>query len=199
MAGGAGLGITGRRPGTEDGAAGWREAGLLADPGWTSAYRDHHGAVLALARRLTGDPAVAADISHDVFVRLWERPGAFDPDRGPLRSYLMAQCRSRAIDVLRSETARQRREQREAPAPALVDGVEAQAERQAVGRAVVGALAVLPPWERQAIVLAYYGRNSYTEVATLLGLPEGTVKSRIRAGLRRLRRSLRAEGPEAAD
>jgi RNA polymerase sigma-70 factor, ECF subfamily len=155
------------------------------------AYRRHAGAVYGLARRLLIDDALAEEIVQEVFLRLWNRPERFDPGRGALRSYLLAQCHGRAVDLLRSEQARRRREDRDARRAAAGGyDVELQVWDLAVAERMRDALATLPDVERTAIELAYYGGHSYREVAELLDEPEGTIKSRIRSGLRRLRPAL---------
>ena len=78
------------------------------------AYRRHAGAVYGLARRLLANPAMAEEIVQEVFLRLWNQPDRFDPERGSLRSYLLAQCHGRSVDLLRSETSRRAREERDA-------------------------------------------------------------------------------------
>ncbi len=151
------------------------------------AYRRHAGAVFGLARRLLRDRTAAEEIVQEVFVRLWNAPDRFDPERGTLRSYLLAQAHGRAVDQLRSESARRRREEREARETA-VGGYDVERE---VGDLIVAGqvrelLDALPDTERRPIELAYFRGHSYREVATLLGEPEGTVKSRIRSGLKRM-------------
>jgi RNA polymerase sigma-70 factor, ECF subfamily len=159
----------------------WRQEALA------EAYRRHGGGVFALARLLLGDES-AKDIAQEVFLRLWKQPERFDPARGSLRSYLLAQTHGRSVDVLRSETARRRREECDVrTATDIVDDVERQVQDLAVGAQVREALAGLPEPERRAIALAYLAGNTYREVARLLGEPEGTVQSRIRSGLGRLR------------
>lgn len=165
------------------------------EPALAEVYRRHGGAVTALARRVLGSQAGAEDVTQDVFVRLWERPESFDASRGSLRSFLLAVAHSRSVDLLRSHSARRAREERDARTVAT-DGYDI--ERHAwdlhlndqVRKAVTG----LPDGERKAIELAYFAGRTYREVAAILAEPEGTIKSRIRTGLGRLRRALEAEG-----
>jgi RNA polymerase sigma-70 factor (ECF subfamily) len=161
------------------------------------AFRRHSGPVFALARRLLADTAPAEEVVQEVFLRLWNTPERFDPSRGSLRSYLLAQCHGRSIDLLRSEGARRRREQRDAQRVSVADyDLEREVGDVIVAEQVREALATLAEEERHAIELAYFGGHTYREVAALLGQPEGTVKSRIRTGMIRLRRSLAATGVE---
>lgn len=167
----------------------WRQDALA------EAYRRHGGGVFGLARRVLGDSEGAKDVAQEVFLRLWKQPERFDPARGSLRSYLLAQTHGRSVDILRSETARRRREERDVRTAAdVADDVERQVQGLAVGAQVREALAGLPEPERRAVALAYLAGNTYREVARLLGEPEGTVKSRIRSGLRRLRLPLTQAG-----
>ena len=155
------------------------------------AYRRHGGAVFGLARRLLGDRAVAEELVQEVFLRLWDQPEKFDPARGSLRAYLLAHCHGRAVDVLRSDASRRRREERDAQRTAEAGyDVEHEVWDLTVADHVREAVQQLPRGERAAIELAYFGGHTYREVAELLHEPEGTVKSRIRSGLRRMRESL---------
>jgi RNA polymerase sigma-70 factor (ECF subfamily) len=159
------------------------------------AYRRHAGAVYGLARRLLADDATAEEVVQEVYLRLWNRPEAFDPGRGSLRSFLLAQCHGRSVDLLRSDQARRRREERDLRRTAEAGyDLEHEVWDLTVADTMRDALATLPDVERRAIELAYYGGHSYREVAALLDQPEGTVKSRIRSGLRRLRGELAAAG-----
>ena len=158
------------------------------------AIRRHRGPVLVFARRLVGDIGRAEEISQEVFLRLWERSSRFDVQRGSLRSFLLAVTHGRALDVLRSDTARVAREKRDAVRTIPPEtGVEAQVVAQTVADAVHHALSQLPDPDRNAVELAYFGSHSYRTVARMLNEPEGTVKSRIRRGLAKLREALAAQ------
>lgn len=159
------------------------------------AYRRHAGAVFGLARRLLSDQAQAEEVVQEVFLRLWNQPDRYDPERGTLRSFLLAHAHGRSVDVLRSETSRKRREDREARTAATSTyDVDREVWDMALASQVRSALERLGEGERIAIELAYFGGRTYREVATELGEAEGTIKSRIRSGLKRLRSELVAAG-----
>ncbi len=159
------------------------------------AYRRHAGAVYGLARRLLSDETLAEEIVQEVFFRLWDTPEKFDAARGSLRSYLLAQCHGRSVDLIRSEQSRRQREVKEhrQRAEAGYD-IEHEVWDLAVAEHVREALVDLPEDERKPIELAYFRGHTYREVAVILDQPEGTVKSRIRAGMKRMRRSLADAG-----
>ena len=169
----------------------WRQEALA------EAYRRHAGAVFALASRVLASRNLAEEVVQEVFLRLWHDADRFDPARGSLRSWLLAQTHGRAVDLLRSESSRKNREEREhrIRAEAGYD-LEHEVWDLTVADQVRTALTSLPAEERRAIELAYFKGLTYREVATALGQPEGTVKSRIRAGLRRLREGLSEAGLE---
>ena len=154
-------------------------------------YRRHAGPCLGLARRVLGDRTLGEEVVQEVFVRTWRAPERFDAERGSMRAFLLAQVHGRAVDLLRAESARRAREEREAFRRPSVDiDLEREVMQLAEAEAVRAALATLSDGEREAIELAYFGGHTYREVAVLLEQPEGTVKSRIRAGLLRLRAAL---------
>src|SRR6266540_3606498 len=114
-------------------------------------YRRHAGAVYSLARRMLTDASDAEEVVQEVFLSLWNAPEKFDPERGSLRSYLLAQSHGRAVDLLRADSSRRRREEREARATA--EGgydIEREVLDLAVGDHVKEALHKLPTDERQA-------------------------------------------------
>jgi RNA polymerase sigma-70 factor (ECF subfamily) len=158
------------------------------------AYRRHAGPVFGLARRLLNDQARAEEVVQEVFLRLWSAPDRYDPDRGSLRSFLLAHCHGRSVDLIRADSARRRREEAEFVSPEPAPDIMQEVWDVALSGFVREALSELPEGERVAIEQAYFGGRTYREVAEMLGEPEGTVKSRIRSGLRRLRDQLQAAG-----
>jgi RNA polymerase sigma-70 factor (ECF subfamily) len=184
----------------------WQEAtdtGLVvaiarfSEEALAEAYRRHGGAVFALSVRLIGDRGNAEDITQEIFLRLWQSPDRYDPERGTLRSYLLTQTHSRAIDILRQDTARRERQMREARLQASAPyELEEEVSDLVAAEKIRQALEVLSEGERRAIELAYFGGYTYRDVAAQLGEPEGTVKSRIRTGLRRLHDELFQKGVE---
>jgi RNA polymerase sigma-70 factor, ECF subfamily len=167
----------------------WRQDALA------EAYRRHAGAVFALAQRVLSDRDLAEEVVQEVFVRLWDAPDRFDPERGSLRSYLLAFCHGRAVDLVRAEVSRRQREDRDHRRRAESGyDIEHEVWDLAVAEHVREALTELPLDQRRAIELAYFGGHTYKDVARLLDEPEGTVKSRIRAGLRRMHQLLADAG-----
>jgi RNA polymerase sigma-70 factor (ECF subfamily) len=163
-------------------------------------YRRHGRAVYGLARRVLNDATESEDVTQEVFLRLWREPDRFDPDRGSLRSFLLAQAHGRAVDAVRSSSSRRRREARDAArtAHAAYD-VQHEAWDLALADQVARAMSELSDDERRAIELAYFEGQTYREVARSLGQPEGTTKSRIRSGMRRLKVALADAGVRGVD
>lgn len=171
----------------------WHEAALA------EVYRRHGGAVHALARRILRSDTHAEEVTQEVFLDLWRTPEKFDAQRGTLRSFLLARAHGKAVDVVRAEESRRRREERttreSATAPYEIDR---EVWDMTVADQVNEALGALPDELRRPIELAYFGGRTYQDVAVLLDQPEGTVKSRIRSGLGRLRVNLIERGIEPA-
>jgi RNA polymerase sigma-70 factor (ECF subfamily) len=160
-------------------------------------YRRHGAQVYGLARRVSGDDR-ANDVVQQVFLEMWEKPHRYNPDRGSLRTFLLTQAYGRSIDRLRSDGARRAREAACVLVAETAVGVETTVLAGSASDKVWRLLNVLPDGQRDAIVLAYFKGYTYRDVADLLGEPEGTVKSRIRAGLTRLRLALSQEGYQSA-
>jgi RNA polymerase sigma-70 factor (ECF subfamily) len=156
------------------------------DAAFLDAYRDHGHAVHAVASRICG-ASLAIDVTQDVFLRLWLQPDKFDPQRGSLRTYLLVLTRHRAVDAVRSESALRARERIAEPSWSSTATPDDALLRRDLAVRVLAGLEQLTTEQRQAIVLAFYDGLSYHEVAALLGQPEGTIKGRIRSGLRSLR------------
>jgi RNA polymerase sigma-70 factor, ECF subfamily len=158
-------------------------------------YRRHAGAAYGLAHRIVGDRAMAEEVVQEVFLRMWNEPEKFDPERGSLRAYVLTQTHGRSVDVVRAESSRRAREERRARLTAEAGyDLEREVWDFTLAEHVRDALSELSADERNAIELAYFGGHTYREVAVLLEQPEGTVKSRIRSGLVRLRGALIASG-----
>jgi RNA polymerase sigma-70 factor, ECF subfamily len=158
-------------------------------------YRRHAGSVHALARRVLGDSNLAQEVVQEVFLALWRAPDRFDPERGSLRAWLLAQCHGRSVDLVRAESARRAREEREVRMRAESGyDLEREVWDLSIAERVREALSALRDEERRVIELAYFGGHTYREAARLLGEPEGTVKTRIRSGLRNMRTILDQAG-----
>lgn len=146
--------------------------------------RELGGAVKSVAVRVLRDDVLAEDVLQETFMGFWDSPERFDPARGSLRTFLSTIAHRKAVDSVRSEVARSRRELTP-PEPAHFD-LEDEVWARSLSESVRAALDQLPEGEREAIALAYFGGLSYMEVAKRLGAPEGTVKSRIRSGMKKL-------------
>jgi RNA polymerase sigma-70 factor (ECF subfamily) len=148
-----------------------------------------YGVVVKVVR----DPSQSEEVAQEVFVELWRVATRYDAGRGSVRSWAATVAHRRAVDRVRAEQAsRDRLERRAAHAGREHDEVEAAVESNLDQARVRRALGVLSPLQREAVELAYYGGHTYREVAVLLDVAEGTVKTRIRDGMIRLRDALGA-------
>ena len=158
-------------------------------------YERAHRLVFTLAVRITGSRETAEEVTVDVFLDVWKRASRYNPENGTVLGWIMNQARSRAIDRVRFESRKKRAE----PVPCPTDLEEVAESRDLVevkqeGLLLREALAVLTPQERQAIETAYFGELTYAEVAARIKEPLGTVKTRIRSGLQKLRAALLPQG-----
>lgn len=153
-------------------------------------YDRHSGLLLGLAMRIVRDRREAEDLLHDVFLEAWRSAKDFDPKRGRVRTWLAIRMRSRALDLQKS--ARVSRNAGDAGLDLLVDDAQKASPDHARVRA---ALAELGPEQRRVLELAYFEGLSCTEIAARVSIPVGTVKSRIAAGLDRLRNGLSRRSP----
>ncbi len=152
--------------------------------------------VYSTALRVVRDAHLAEDVSQEIFVRLWRKPQSYVAERGRFLTWLISVTRNRAVDEVRSRGRRQRHEtaspeeqERELPAGDSIDpALSAQLAEQA--RIVRAALAELPPEQREIIELAYFGGLTQQEISERLDQPLGTVKTRIRLGMQKLRAAL---------
>ncbi len=145
------------------------------------------GPAYGVIRRVLRDPAQSEEVAQEVLLEVWRAASRFDASRGSAATWVMTIAHRRAIDRVRSETAAAQREHRALPEPIPVDevaeSVEASLEAERVRRCLDG----LTELQRESITLAYYGGYTYPQVAALLGTALGTIKTRIRDGLIRLR------------
>ncbi len=157
----------------------------------------YSGACLNFSRKILRSDTKANDVVQNVFIKLFEKPERFDPTRGTLKTFLLTQCRSRSIDLIRSETARSNREKKQSENLDLSRNQNISSSTESIilqlslSEHIKSALEVLTKDEKSAIVLSYYQGLTYRESAIELDLPEGTVKSRIRSGLKKLKVSLK--------
>ncbi|MET0227850.1 MAG: sigma-70 family RNA polymerase sigma factor [Actinomycetes bacterium] len=170
------------------------------DAGALEALYDRYGrAAYSLARRILTEETLAQDVVQEVFLSLWRDARRFDAGRGTVATYLLSMTHHRAVDVVRREenlrrwrTSDERLELAPDPKARVEDEVEAS-ERRAEVRT---ALKDLPDPQRQALLLAYFGGYTQREVAALVGVPLGTVKTRMAAGMRKMKEALSDAGRE---
>ncbi len=158
-------------------------------------YERFRRPAFSLARRILADDTLAEDVLQDVFLSVWRNPSAFDGQRGSFSSWLMAMVHHKAVDAVRREESQRRRqtlaeEDMALRAPMSSSDVEEEAWNRSEAERVRIALGDLPDSQREALTLAYYGGYTQREVAALTGAPLGTVKTRMLAGMRRLKQGL---------
>lgn len=168
------------------------DAAWATDHSWvmSEVYRAHASAVRQRATQICGVD-LAHDVTHEVLMRVWRNPDGFDPSRGALRTYLLMLASGIAIDHVRTEARRRGRERRvELARPGVshddVTVVEPLLEKETAVH-IHRALSTIAPAQRQAIEAVYLDGRTYAETATCTGVAPGTVKSRVRLGLDRLR------------
>lgn len=163
-------------------------------------YDRYGGFVYGLAVRTLVDRQAAEDVTQEVFVTLWEHPERIELGRGTLRGFLGTLTHRRAVDVIRREEARKRREGHVARQGGedVPDTADAVVRSDTTGK-VHKALALLPEAQRRALELAYFQGYTYRQVAEVLGIPEGTAKSRLRLALARIAEALRPELSERSE
>jgi RNA polymerase sigma-70 factor, ECF subfamily len=152
-------------------------------------YQRYGSAVFGLSARILGDRSLAEDITQDIFLQLWNDPNKFDPARGKLRTLLMTRTHGRCVDIIRARNAQSVRESKVADdrSGEMPDAIDAELTAISDAERVREAIDRLQTGEKEVLHLAYFGSNTYREVATILNLPEGTVKTRMRTALQRLR------------
>jgi len=158
-------------------------------------YDRHAPAAYSLAYRIVGSRNGAEDVSQEAFLSLWRSGARYDRTRGSVRTWVLGIVHHRAIDFLRRSGVHDRRR-------ASDEGIEERFEsgertdvevaRREEGGTIREALVTLPPEQTQVIELAYFGGFTHTEIATMVGAPVGTVKGRIRLGLKKMREQLRS-------
>lgn len=152
-------------------------------------YDATNARVYGLVRRVVRDPSQAQEVAQEVYIDVWRQSARFDPARGSAMSWLLTMAHRRAVDRVRSAQSSTDRDERYAastmdiPSDVVSETVELKLEAQRVRRALID----LTDVQREAVVLTYYGGYSHREVSELLALPLGTVKTRVRDGLIRLR------------
>jgi RNA polymerase sigma factor (sigma-70 family) len=164
-------------------------------------YRRYSPAAYGLAYRLTGQQVLAQDVVHDAYLALWRAPEAYDPARGPFRTFFLSLVHHRAVDtVRREERLRQRQERVSNLEPVhgedVAEGVVDEAFLGERRKEVRAALETLPVEQRRVLEMAYFEGLTQVAISNELDIPLGTVKTRTLAAMRKLRRALYQLGPD---
>jgi RNA polymerase sigma-70 factor (ECF subfamily) len=158
-------------------------------------YRRHIRAAVALATHMCRRRVIAEEVVQEAFLSVWRSRRHFDPRRGSVRAWLLGIVRNRAIDVLRQSVAQELADVGDRPAEDLLEAPEhtdSEVGRRERARELLRAIDGLPPEQSRVIALAYYGGYTHVEIATILNTPIGTVKGRMRLGLRKMAGSVPA-------
>jgi len=169
-----------------------RRAGRGNEAAFAEFYDELGSLVYGIVLRVVRDPAIAQEVSQDVFLEVWSTAPRFAPTKGSARSWTATIAHRRAVDRVRSVQASRRREANDLADRVSLEDSQIDTVAELVGdrferNRVAAALDHLSEPQREAITLAYYGGHTYREVALLLDVAEGTIKTRIRDGLIRLR------------
>lgn len=175
--------------GAGDVAALLQRAGRGDEAAFSAIYDELSPLVYGVVVKVVRDPSMAVEVSQEVFIELWRIAGRYDATRGSVRSWAATIAHRRAVDRVRSEQSRRNREEADhhGSYQPEIDTVVEDVDRNFARAEVQRALGDLTTMQREAVTLAYFGGNTYREVALLLDVPEGTVKTRIRDGLIKLR------------
>ena len=156
---------------------------------FTVLYDRHSRVAYSLAYRMMGERQAAEDLLQDAFLEIWRRAATYRAERGSLRTWILSIVHNRGVDQLRSLSSRRRTQEKvEAEAPTSQPS-EAFAEswRNSQREQVRAAMSTLPPEQLKILELAYFSGYTHVEIADMLALPLGTVKSRMRLGLKKIR------------
>ena len=151
-------------------------------------YRRHVRGAVALATHMCRRPAIAEEVVQEAFLSVWRSRRHYDSCRGSVRAWLLGIVRNRAIDVLRQSVAHELADT-DRPPEDLLEASEhtaGEVDRRELSRELLGAISGLPPEQSRVIALSYYGGYTHAQIATMLDTPIGTVKGRMRLGLRKM-------------
>ena len=181
-----------------------RQVGAGSTEALTTLYDRYSRVVFSYAHRILGDRAAAEELLQEVFFRVWQRANAYSPDRGEVITWLLSLTHNLAIDDIRKRGRRPQKAEGTTPELVLANvatggpTVEDQVWHGALRSDLSHALETLPSAQRDAILLTYFGGLTQREAARVLGAPLGTVKTRLRLGLNKMRAALEASHASAA-